>query len=402
MNICLIRFGAVVESEGGTEKVLCNMANEFVNRGHSITIICCEKKQGKPFFPLNEKVNFVNLNNTGKEIKGHILLRAKREILKALGKLNRTEKDRIFIESRYDNDYIKNRFNKIISDINPDIIIAYDYLAVLFLKHIMKNTMPTIAMLHNDASTYFNSEASELQLKAYNAVDCIQLLDKFKIDLVKKYCNNTEVVYIPNTIENISTKVYNCNTDIKHKIIHVGALVKSRKQQHIVIEAFNKIKKQFSDWKVEFIGGTKTQKEVAYKKEMLNYIKNNDLTNDIFFTGVSSNVMEKLQEADIFVFPSSSEGMPLALIEAMSSGLPAIGYKSCPSVNELIINGYNGFLCDDGVDDFAEKMKILMQNEELRKQMGQNAKESVQQFAPEKIWNQWEDLMEKIIAKRKA
>lgn len=401
MNICLIRFGAVVESEGGTEKVLCNMANEFANRGHNITIICCEKKQGKPFFELSDKVNFVNLNDTGKEIKGCVWLRVKRELLKAVGKLDRTEKDKIFIESRYDNDYIKNRFNKIIKNIKPDIIIAYDYLAVLFLKHIMKNTMPTIAMLHNDASTYFNNDASKLQLKAYNAVDCIQLLDKAKVDLVQKYCNDTVVVYIPNTIEIISTIDTNCNTDRKRKIIHVGALVKSRKRQHIVIEAFNKIEKQFLDWKVEFIGGSKTQKEVLYKEEMLNYIKSNNLTKNVFFTGVSSNVIEKLQEADIFVFPSSSEGMPLALIEAMSSGLPAIGYKSCPSVNELIIDGYNGFLCDDGIDDFAEKMKILMQNEELRKQMGQNAKESMKQFAPEKIWNQWEDLMKKVIKIKK-
>ena len=92
MNICLIRFGAVVESEGGTEKVLCNMANEFANRGHNITIICCEKKQGKPFFELSDKVNFVNLNDTGKEIKGCVWLRVKRELLKAVGKLDRTEK----------------------------------------------------------------------------------------------------------------------------------------------------------------------------------------------------------------------------------------------------------------------------------------------------------------------
>lgn len=107
MNICLMRFGAVVGSEGGTEKVLCNMANEFVNREHNITIICCEKKQGKPFFELSDKVNLVNLNDTGKEIKGCVWLRVKRELLKAVGKLDRTEKDKIFIESRYDNDYIK-------------------------------------------------------------------------------------------------------------------------------------------------------------------------------------------------------------------------------------------------------------------------------------------------------
>lgn len=110
--------------------------------------------------------------------------------------------------------------------------------------------------------------------------------------------------------------------------------------------------------------------------------------------------MEKLNESSIFAFPSSSEGMPLALIEAMSVGLPAIGYKSCPSVNELIIDGYNGFLCDDGIDDFAEKMKILMQDERLRKKMGENARESMKQFAPEKIWNQWEALIKEVMVLR--
>ena len=82
----------------------------------------------------------------------------------------------------------------------------------------------------------------------------------------------------------------------------------------------------------------------------------------------------KLKVADIFAFPSNSEAFGLALTEAMAAGLPAIGYKSCPAVNEIIIDGYNGFLCDDGVDDFAEKMKVLMQNEELRKQMGKMLK----------------------------
>lgn len=93
--------------------------------------------------------------------------------------------------------------------------------------------------------------------------------------------------------------------------------------------------------------------------------------------------------------------MPLALTEAMAVGLPAIGYKSCPAVNELIIDGYNGFLCEDGIDDFAEKLKILMQDAELRKKMGQNARESMKQFAPKKIWDEWEDLINKVVEESK-
>ena len=397
MNICLMRFGAVVESEGGTEKVLCNMANEFTNRGHNITIICCEKKQGKPFFELSDKVNLVNLNDTGKEIKGCVWLRVKRELLKAVGKLDRTEKDKIFIESRYDNDYIKNRFNKIISDIKPDIIIAYDYLSVLFLKHIMKNSLSTIAMIHNDVDTYFNNNASKLQLNAYNMVDCIQILNKHKVELVKEYCCNAQVVYIPNAVPQIKN-VRNSNNE---KITTVGSLTKSIKRPDIILKAFNTIKNTFPNWTVEIVGGTHDLKQEEYKAELEKYIKNNNLDDMVFLSGRTLNITEKLLSAEIFAFPSKSEAFGLALAEAMSSGLPAIGYKSCPSVNELIIDGYNGFLCDDGIDAFAEKMKILMQNKELRKQMGQNAKESIKQFAPEKIWNQWEDLMKKVIKIKK-
>ena len=191
------------------------------------------------------------------------------------------------------------------------------------------------------------------------------------------------------------------NPTLGVNIITVGSLTKSIKRPDIILKAFNTIKNTFSNWTVEIVGGTHDLKQEEYKAELEKYIKNNNLDDMVFLSGRTLNITEKLLSAEIFAFPSKSEAFGLALAEAMSSGLPAIGYKSCPSVNELIIDGYNGFLCDDGIDAFAEKMKILMQNKELRKQMGQNAKESIKQFAPEKIWNQWEDLMKKVIKIKK-
>ena len=43
------------------------MANEFVNRNYKVAIMCCDPNEGKPFFFLNEKIEFINLNGTGKE-----------------------------------------------------------------------------------------------------------------------------------------------------------------------------------------------------------------------------------------------------------------------------------------------------------------------------------------------
>lgn len=84
------------------------------------------------------------------------------------------------------------------------------------------------------------------------------------------------------------------------------------------------------------------------------------------------------------------------MTEAMSDGLPAIGYKNCPAVNELIKDGENGFLCEKGVDAFAQALEKLMSDEELREKMGKAAKEDMKHYAPEKIWDMWEKLIEQV------
>ena len=77
----------------------------------------------------------------------------------------------------------------------------------------------------------------------------------------------------------------------------------------------------------------------------------------------------------------------------MSMGLPAIGYKHCSAVNELIEDGKNGYLCEDGIEDLANKLALLMKQQDMRVQMGAAARESMKQYATELIWNQWEELL---------
>lgn len=77
----------------------------------------------------------------------------------------------------------------------------------------------------------------------------------------------------------------------------------------------------------------------------------------------------------------------------MSMGLPTIGYKSCSAVNELIIDGETGILCDDGVAPLTRALEQLMQDQNLRVTMGQAGRERMKQFSPESIWGQWEELL---------
>ncbi len=90
----------------------------------------------------------------------------------------------------------------------------------------------------------------------------------------------------------------------------------------------------------------------------------------------------------------------MAHAEAMALGLPSIGFTSAPAVNELIKDGINGLLCKDSVKDYAQGLAKLMDNQSMRCLMGQQAKQMTKAYAPNVVWNKWENLFLKLIEKR--
>ena len=177
----------------------------------------------------------------------------------------------------------------------------------------------------------------------------------------------------------------------------VGRLTKNHKRPHLLIEAFAGLADKYPDWQVELWGDVDQR---AFYEELKFMIKSKKLQDRVFLKGTSNEIPKILQRSDIFAFPSAYEGFGLALGEAMSMGLPAVGYKSCSAVNELIQDGLNGFLCEEGPEDLAAKLDRLMGDRALRVRMGQAARESMKQYAPEAIWDAWEKLLEDIAAKK--
>jgi glycosyltransferase involved in cell wall biosynthesis len=91
--------------------------------------------------------------------------------------------------------------------------------------------------------------------------------------------------------------------------------------------------------------------------------------------------------------------MPLALLEASSCGLPLIAFD-CPSgPGEIIENGENGFLIKDvgDIQAMADKICQVIEDDELRKQMGGKAKEMVGKFRIDSIREQWMDLFNAVV-----
>jgi glycosyltransferase involved in cell wall biosynthesis len=95
--------------------------------------------------------------------------------------------------------------------------------------------------------------------------------------------------------------------------------------------------------------------------------------------------IDLFRTADIFVYPSHSEGMPMAVIEAMASGLPIIATR-VGGLPDLVTDGINGILVDAGsIDQFVSAIQNLSDNPDLRFSMQMNSYQTaIDQFDIEK------------------
>lgn len=391
MKIMLVNFLKVVNSAGGAERVFCNMANEFVKRNYDVYAICCDWEKGLPFYKLDNRVNFINIDGSGTQTEFAKYLKFAREVLRLFKKVSN--------DNPYDNEknrYWSTKLEPVINEIKPDIIVAYDLQSVCILKNILSIKIPVIAMIHSNVHIMFDMNISNYELSALNKVNCVQVLLNSDKNIANNYLK-VPVVQIPNVVPQFNKSANLLNQKEFYKITFIGRLDKNVKRPDILIDAFLLLLKEFNNWRVEIWGGIEDKK---YYDSLQNKIKKNNAENRIKLCGVAKDVPNILFNSDIFAFTSSNEGFGLSLAEAMSAGLPCIGFKSCAALNELVQNNKTGILTEDGIAAFAEGLKKLMNNKDLRIKLGAAAKESMKKYEDVKIWDKWEMLINKVAGEK--
>ncbi len=171
-------------------------------------------------------------------------------------------------------------------------------------------------------------------------------------------------------------------TKEKEKIIlNVGRFV-STKQQELLVRYFARINSK--DWKICFLGSGPTKARVEQVVQELN------MEDKIQFCGVVTNVQDFYKRSSIFAFTSNSEGFPNALGEAMVAGEACISFDCEAGPSDLIQDGENGFLIKEGDhESFIKKLELLMNDDSLRKEFGNKARETIKRFDINHIGNQY-------------
>lgn len=127
--------------------------------------------------------------------------------------------------------------------------------------------------------------------------------------------------------------------------------------------------------------------ELATENWCRNEVRKFDLPVSFHSPQVGDTKLECYENADIFVFPPRlPEGHPWVLVEAMAAGLPIISTDQ-GAIRESVLNGVNGFIVESHrPEQIAEKLKLLIEDPELRKRMGAESRRLYEErFTEEKM-----------------
>lgn len=379
-----------VTASAGTERVLTNMANAMVEKGYDVIVATNDKTDAAPYFPFDSRVHCLYLDVDTKKIPFYV--KVKREVNRIFPILDKpVEAYRASVSVRKLRDQLKGD--------SIDCIIAYNHEAIQVADRLVHGTVPVIAMMHNAIRIIMgNCNGRALAEKA--KANVIQVLMPSYVAETRQYLPHTPVVWIPNVVEPVCPEKQAHPGVVKdrYRIITVGRIDGLQKQTHILVEAFALLAKQYPQWDVWIWGEVKKEvKKKDYYQRLCQFIEAQGLTGRIHLAGTTTAVQDELRQADIFAFPSAFEGFPLALTEAMATGLPSVGFRSADAVNELIVDGKNGILCEDGVPAFAQGLERLMKEPALRSAMGRQAVSDMEPYYPEAVWTQWQRLIDEQI-----
>ena len=153
-------------------------------------------------------------------------------------------------------------------------------------------------------------------------------------------------------------------------LLAVGRLVYS-KAHEILIASMPAVLKRFPNAKVGICG------DGVLRSRLEQQIQSLGLSNSVKLLGHSDHVAKFLAGADIFVMPSLWEGLPIALLEAMSAGLPVIA-TNVEGVEEVVTEGKNGLLVPVGdIRALSDAILRLLADPQLRYKMGIASKKKV-------------------------
>ena len=210
-------------------------------------------------------------------------------------------------------------------------------------------------------------------------------------DIIKATNLRSDVKIIPNGVDTKQFSPVNSpqeKTKLRHSlnlpenaiIITLVGAVHPRKGTNLLIDAWTRIVEKYPNVNLLFIGPRYdlSRNELSHFKETIELlISKSKMSKNIHFLGQVDCVDKYLKASDMFVFPSEREGMPNAVLEAMSSNLPIVLTPFIGLSKELGVADEHYLLADRNSESLQENILKLISDKSLSDTLALQAREWV-------------------------
>lgn len=353
-------------------------ASELTKIGHEVCVVCLEypqEQQNSSFF--NEKID--------DEVETFKIIRIPswRVIFSKEDRMARLE-TWLFIKKKVD------EFAPDVVHINSEFTVGY--LGSIYARH---RKIPLVFTFHTMWEDYLHNYINFLPVVSTKkiGVDLVRYYLKRAdviisptnriAEVVERYGVHREVEILPTGITDekqsfsklkylaFQTKLFSKFPDLKGKkiLIFVGRVVKE-KNLYFLFDVLKNIQKKNKKTVLLFIG------DGPYLNELKELSKNENLSKSVFFTGYipKKELPYFYKIANVFVFPSLTETQGLVTVEAMLQGLPVVAIGEL-GTKDVMKGDNGGFMVENNVEEFSEKVELLLENDSLWKQKSAEALE---------------------------
>lgn len=183
------------------------------------------------------------------------------------------------------------------------------------------------------------------------------------------------------------------------EVVQSGRLV-DFKNQPMLIEAFLEVHKKHPDYVLKIYG---PDSKDGTKEILEHLIEQNKAQEYVMLMGGSDELEKQLPNASVYAFSSDWEGLPNALLEALSLGLPVVATDCpCGGPRTVIRSGENGILVPiKNKEAMTEAINLLIEDRKLAERLGEKARELGPSITASSIAEQWRQYMKKIVADRR-
>jgi len=345
--------------KGGSERVMVNLAEDFLAKGYEVILVTQYKKETE--YEISAAIKRVYSEPEEERLQG--------------GRIHN------FLE----------RFRTlrgIWKTYRPDVILSFlgknNLMAILTSAFLPVKT--AVSVRGEPTMEYEGKMLQMLTRLLFRYADGVILQTRQAGDFFPKAVRKKAVI-LPNPLNPLFLRER--YTGRRENMIAAAGRLDENKNHAMLIRAFSLIEKEFPEMKLVIYG------EGESREKLEKLIAEKQLQEKVSLPGSVSDVASCIENVRIFTLTSHTEGMPNSVIEAMCLGLPVIATDCpCGGTAELIKDGKNGLLVPVGDEKaLAEAIKRILLNPELEKRLGDQAFLIQKEMEPARVCRLWEEYL---------